>query len=111
MPEQPMPVALLDWKPLVRNSLRGFAAIRLGKSLKLAEIAVHCQYGKRWAQMPGKPQLDKDGQARRDDAGKVEYTPVVAWLDREAADRFSEAVIAAVEAVHPGATAENAAAG
>jgi hypothetical protein len=100
----------LDWRPLVKNSLRGFATVRLGKSLKIVDIAVHCANGKRWAQMPGKPQLDKEGVARKNGDGKVQYSPVVAWLDRDTADRFSEGVVAAVEGAHPGATADNAAA-
>jgi hypothetical protein len=104
MADYAMPVALLDWKPMARNSLRGFAAVRLGKSLKICDIAVHCAHGKRWAQMPGKPQVDKDGLVRRNNDGKIQYTPILSWLDKETADRFSEGVIQAVEAAHPGAT-------
>lgn len=109
MPEHPMPVALLEWKPMLRNSLRGFAVIRLGKSLRIADVAVHCSYGKRWAQMPGKAQIDKDGSVRRDNKGKIQYSPTASWLDKDSADRFSEAVIAAVEREYPGATQAEAA--
>ena len=99
-----LPVSLLGWKALQRNSLRGFARIRLGKSLIMSDVAVHCSHGRRWAQAPAKPQLDRDGIAKRDPTGKVAYVPVIEWADREAADRFSEAVIAAVEREYPGAT-------
>jgi hypothetical protein len=101
---KPYPVALLGWKSLQRNSLRGFARIRLGTSMIISDVAVHCAHGRRWAQAPAKPQLDKDGNAKRDDKGKVAYVPIIEWADREASDKFSEAVIAAVEREHPGAT-------
>lgn len=108
MAEQGMPISLIEWRPMPRNSLRGFATVRLGKSLKICDVAVHNSWGKRWAQMPGKPQVDKDGTARRDEKGKIQYTPTVAWLDKASADRFSEGVIAAVEREHPGATEADA---
>lgn len=111
MTDAAMPIALLEWRPLIRNSLRGFATVRLGKSLKIIDVPVHCSYGRRWAQLPSKPQLDKEGVARKDGSGKVQYSPVIAWIDKETADRFSEGVIAAIEREHPNATAENATAG
>ncbi len=99
-----MPVALLDWKSIKRNSLRGFATVRIGKALKVSDVAVHCSHGKRWASLPSKPQVDGQGNAIRDQNGKIKYIPVVAWLDKQTADRFSEAVIAAIEAQSPGDT-------
>ena len=99
-----MPVALVAWKSIPRNSLRGFAKIRLGKSLIIGDVAVHCSNGKRWAQLPSKPQIDRDGHAMKDDRGKVKYVPMLEWTDKATADRFSEAVVAAVEREHPGET-------
>lgn len=98
------PVSLLAWRPMQRNSLRGFAKIRLGKSLIISDVALHASHGKRWAQPPSKPQIDRDGNTKRDEKGKVAYVPVVELASREAYDLFSEAVIAAVEREHPGAT-------
>jgi len=104
-----MPVSLLEWKSLPRNTLRGFATIRLGKSLRISDVAVHCSYGKRWAQLPSKAALDKNGAAQRDEKGKIKYIPVLLWLNREAADEFSASVIEAIEREHPGATNADAA--
>lgn len=100
-----MPVALLDWKEMKRNSLRGFAKIRVGKTLILHDVAVHTANGRRWASPAAKPQIDKDGAVLRDDRGKMKYVPIVEWGTREASDAFSAGVIAAVEREHPGATA------
>lgn len=99
-----MPVALLSWRSVKRNTLRGFAEVRIGKSLKVSDVAVHAGNGKRWASLPSRPQLDKDGVAMRDDQHRIKYAPVVQWTEKDAADRFSEAVIQAVEAAHPGDT-------
>jgi hypothetical protein len=106
---QGIPLVLLSWKPLVRNSLRGFAKVRIGRAMIVHDVAVHNSGGRRWAQLPAKPQVDASGVAKRDDRGKILYTPLVEWADRETADRFSESVISAVEELNPGATAADAA--
>ena len=100
----PMPVSLIAWKAVVRNTLRGFAAVRLGSALSIKDVAVHCSHGKRWAQLPSKPMLNADGSVMRNEAGKIRYVPLLEWLDKGAADRFSEGVIHAVEREYPGAT-------
>jgi hypothetical protein len=99
-----MPVALLDWKKLERNSLRGFAKVRLGKALIIADVTVHCNSSKRWASLPSKPVVLSDGQAKKNAAGKIEYVPILSWADRDTADSFSEGVIEAVEREYPGDT-------
>ena len=98
MSDAPMPIALLSWKPLDRNSLRGFATVRLGRSLSITDVAVHSSGGKRWASLPSKPVVTKEGMVQKTDAGKTKFVPLLAWLDRASADKFSQAVIAAVEA-------------
>lgn len=100
-----MPVVLLDWRPMKKGALRGFAKIRLGRAMVINDVTVLTANGRRWAGMPGKPQINKEGVALRDDKGKTKYSPVLEWLDKESADAFSEGVIAAVEAAHPGGTA------
>jgi hypothetical protein len=97
---------------MVRNTLRGFAKVRLGKALVMHDVAVHCSNGKRWAQAPSKPVINREGVAKRDDRDKIQYVPVITWADRQTADSFSEGVIEAVEREHPGSTgggAQNAA--
>ena len=99
-----MPVALLEWKKVEKNTLRGFAKIRVGKALIVRDVGLHCSNGKRWASLPSKPILNSDGTAKRGDNGKIAYAPILEWADRDTADSFSEGVIEAVEAAHPGAT-------
>lgn len=109
-----MPITLVEWKPMVRNTLRGFVTIKLGRSLIVHDAPVHCTARadgtmRYWCGLPSKPQVDRTGQALRDDKGKVRYTPILEWSDRAASDRFSDGVIAAIEAQHPGALASDAA--
>ena len=106
-----MQVALLEWKSIPKNSLRGFATIRLGKSMKIKDVSVHCSHGKRWASMPSKPMMNSEGVAQRDDRSRIKYVPLIEWLDRTVADDFSESVVAAVEAQYPGQTASDYAGG
>jgi hypothetical protein len=102
---QHLPVTLLDFKLIRRNTLVGFARVRLGRSLIISDITVHIRYGRRWAAMPAKPQISRDGTVLRDDGGKIKYAKVLEWSDRDTADVFSDAVVAAIEAQHPEAFA------
>lgn len=99
-----MPLALMSWKPLVRNSLRGFADVRVGKSLIIREVAVHVSNGRAWASLPSKPLL-KDGRPATDERGKIRYVAMMEWDDREARDAFSDAVVDAVREKAPEAVA------
>lgn len=102
--EARFPVTILSWKPLVRNTLRGFASIRLGASLKIHDIAIHVHdNGRSWAQLPSKPVIQQDGTVKRDGNGKIQYVPLMEWIDRAASDKFSESVIAAIKAEFPDA--------
>lgn len=101
---KPMAVTLVQWKSLQRNTLRGFAVIEMG-ALRVSDVAVHRKNDRAWAQLPAKPQIQSDGTVRRNHEGKAQYTPVIEWTNRDSSDRFSEAVIAAIEEQHPGDTA------
>jgi hypothetical protein len=102
MNDKPMPVILLDWRPMRKNSLLGFAKIKLG-ALEISDVTVHTANGRKWAGLPSKPILDRDGTVKRD-GDKIVYAKVLSWSDRGASDRFSEGVLLAIEANHPGAT-------
>jgi hypothetical protein len=92
---------LLSWRPLIRASLKGFAEVRLRKSLIIHDVPVLTSNGKRWASLPSKPMVDRDGSAMLDAKGKQRYVPVLEWDTREASDRFSATVVAAVRLAHP----------
>jgi hypothetical protein len=98
-----MPVVLLEWKAIARGALRGFAAVRLGRSLIIRDLAILYSNGRTWVGLPGKPIIGADSTAARDASGKQRYVPTLEWSDRAAADRSGSAVIAAIRAEYPNA--------
>jgi hypothetical protein len=85
-----------DWRPLKKNTLLGFARIHIGElDLTIHDVAVHEKADRRWAALPARPWL-KDGSVVTDDAGKVQYSPLLEFGRREVRDAFSNAVIRAV---------------
>jgi hypothetical protein len=91
---------LISWKPLVKGSLCGFAAVELPIGLKIFHCPVLTGANGPWASLPSKPQVDKGGQ-KTDVNGKGAYTPVCEWRDRSLSNRFSGAVVTLVRAEHP----------
>jgi hypothetical protein len=47
--------------------------------------------------------VTSDGTVRRSNDGKMLYTPVLEWETREASDRLSVSVVAAINEAYPGA--------
>lgn len=103
-----MPVALLEWRPVTKGALRGFARVRLGRALVIHDIPVLCSNGRVWVTLPGRPIINADGTVARGEKGKARYVPILEWADRRSADRFGDAVLAAIKAEHPDALAERA---
>jgi hypothetical protein len=96
-----MPVTILEAKRQRKGSLCGFVKIQLGASLLLHDCPVLESAGRRWVGLPGKPRLDRDGRQSFGANGKAEWLQVISWNSRAASDRFSESVIAAIEASFP----------
>jgi hypothetical protein len=99
-PPDGMPVALLEWKPFPKGALCGFASIRLGRTLVIHDVPVLQSHGRAWAGLPGKPLIGTDGIGLRDEKGRQRYARMLEWTNRQASDRFSEAVVSAVRQEH-----------
>jgi hypothetical protein len=96
-----------DWRPLVKNTLRGFCRVDFMElRLTIHDIAIHQKGERRWAQLPAKPQI-RDGTLVTGDDGKVVYHPTMSFDSRAVADAFSAAVIAAVLVYAPRAFDES----
>lgn len=94
-------MTLIGWRPLIKNSLRGFAEVELPIGLRISDILVLVGRNGPWASLPSKPILDRDGAQKRAANGKLQYAPILAWRDRELSDRFSAAVVELVQRQHP----------
>jgi hypothetical protein len=104
-----MKVICRKFLPLERNTLRGFAEISIPDwNLTIRDVAIHSKNASTWAQPPSKPQI-RDGVVVKDQAGKIQYTAIFDFSSREARNRFSDAVVAAVLASEEGKRAFGAA--
>jgi hypothetical protein len=96
-------VRCLDFKPLCRNTLRGFAVVKVEQMrLVMREVAIHSKGDKAWAQLPSRPWI-KNGQVVTNDEGKVQYSPLFEFDCGEVRTAFSNAVIAALLEFDPSA--------
>lgn len=105
-PDQARPgLTIQDFKPISgTGALVGFVDVHVPAwRLKLFGCTVFDNGTRRWVSLPGKPQIDRDKRALTDTNGKVAYSPAAAFDDKATADRFSEAVIAALLVHTPGA--------
>jgi hypothetical protein len=94
------------WRPLRRNTLAGFAQIRIvDMRLTILDVAVHNKGESHWAALPSKPQV-RDGTLVRDDTAKAVYLPLFEFDTAEVRAAFSRAAVAAVLELHPDALAE-----
>lgn len=93
-----MNIVCRSFKAYPKNTLRGFASIMLvDVGLTILDVSLHEKNGSRWAALPSKPMIDRNGVALKDEAtGKIKYIPMLELADREHRDAFSKAVVAAV---------------
>ncbi|HQT86529.1 hypothetical protein [Acidiphilium rubrum] len=101
-------LTITEWKPLRRNSMRGFMTATLPSGMVLHDVVVHVTDGKPWAAPPSKPMIGRDGVAMKDGNGKARYNPIISFIDKPTRERWSAAIIAALLTVHPDALAGSA---
>ena len=104
MAERILPTIVEDWKPRQQNTLRGFVRVRLPSGMVLHDVAVHEKNGKYWASPAGKPQLDRNDTAIREN-GKIKYAAIVSFETKAVGDRFSQQVVEALRRGFPEALA------
>ncbi len=93
-------VVVEEFKPMMRNSLRGFARVRMPSGMIFHDVTIHAKDGARWASPASKPLIGRDGSPIMRD-GKASYMPIISFATKQARDKFSAAVIGAIEAAHP----------
>jgi hypothetical protein len=92
---------LIDWRPVRKGKLLGFASVELPIGLRIHDVAVlHGKTGP-WAALPTKAELDGDRRQRRDVEGQPSYARVLSWCTKRLEDAFSARVVALVQARHP----------
>jgi hypothetical protein len=104
-------VQCLAWRPLAKpkGTLLGFCSIRVAElRLALHDVAVHRKNDALWAQLPARPWVEA-GVLVKNEAGKIQYSPIAEFDGREVRDAFSRAVVEAVLRFDPNALALEAA--
>ncbi len=95
------PVKILDWRPMPKNSLLGFAKVALPSGMIIADVTILIGERGPWASPPTKPMIGRDGTAMKDRNGKPRFQPIIEFTSKEIRDRFSNAVIEALRTSHP----------
>jgi hypothetical protein len=104
-------ITVESWRTHRSGTLYGFVTVLIPElHLRIVDCPVHEKNGQRWASLPAKAQVTKEGTVRRDDRGKIMYATVIDFTDRATRDAFSARVIAALLARFPRAFDDEAAA-
>ena len=57
---------ILEWRPLRRNLLLGFAKVELPSGLVISDVTILTGERGPWASPPSKPMIDRDGVSMKD---------------------------------------------
>jgi hypothetical protein len=68
---------LLDFRPMRKGKLLGFARVQLPIGLRINDIPILAGRNGAFAALPAKPQIDSEGRVKRDGRGKALYVPVL----------------------------------
>jgi DNA-binding cell septation regulator SpoVG len=98
-------IRCLKFTALEKGCLRGFADLTLANGLIIHDAMLMESSGRRWVNLPGKPQLGKDKNPVLKD-GKYTYVQVLSIPDRELRDKFSTAALAAIDTFRRGQPAQ-----
>lgn len=88
-----MKFALREWRQRRVGSLHGHATVVFDGYLEVSGIAILTGKNGLWVAMPTRDWSDN--------SGKKHYDRLIEFVDREAADRFADALIARVRELHP----------
>jgi len=98
-------INIIDWRPLRKGALLGFAKIELPSGMLISDVTILQSDRGAWASPPAKPMVGRDGVVLTDDGGKTKYVPIIEFATKAIRDKFSAAVVDALRAAHPGAFA------
>jgi hypothetical protein len=98
-------VTIEEFRPVLKNTLRGFASVAFPSGMIVEEVSLHVSEGRAWASAPARPMLNATGTAMLDEHGKPRWKPFIRFRDRATRDTWSDLVIAAVRQTYPEALA------
>jgi hypothetical protein len=93
-------VRILDWRPLRKSNLLGFAKIELQSGMVITDVAILTSERGPWASPPAKPMISGDRTVRKTTPGKSDIYPSTKSHPARFV-RWSDAVIEAMRLAHP----------
>jgi hypothetical protein len=94
-------VKIVEWRALRKGSLLGFSKVQFPSGLIISDVTILDSGKGPWAAPPSKPMIGKDGAALKDDKGKVRYSPIIEFRDKDTRDRWSASVVDAMRDACP----------
>ena len=112
-PSRKLTIKVENFRAHRSGSLYGFVDITIPElHLRIRDATVHASHNgdRKWIGMPAKPRVTRDGTVRRDEQGKISYTPVIELTHRGTRQAFSARAIEALLERFPDAFEDEAAA-
>jgi hypothetical protein len=82
-------ITIRDWKPLFKNTLRGFFSVVLPSGLRINSLRLHQKGERRWIGLPALPY--------ETDSGSTSWALIVEIPDRQTRKKFEGLVLAALD--------------
>lgn len=92
-----------DLKRVRTGALVGFCDVHLPSGMILHRCSIFAKEDKAWASPPAKQVLGRDGSVQKSANGKTRYEQTVSFADRATQERWSNAVIEAINLTFPDA--------
>jgi hypothetical protein len=84
-----MAIEVVSFKPFQKNTLQGFATIRMSNiGLEVRDVCLHQKDGRRWIQLPSKA-YEKDG--------KTLWSYILDFYDKARGEQFQQATLVALD--------------
>jgi hypothetical protein len=81
-----------SWRPMVKNTLRGFFTVVLPSGLIINECSLHERNGARWISFPAREYSDAQGQRK--------WETILTFRDSKVSDKFRDLTLAALDEYH-----------
>jgi hypothetical protein len=82
-------IVISDWKPHSKNTLKGFFSATLPSGMVLHSLMLHAKGEARWISFPGREWTNEQGEKQ--------YVRNIEFVNRAVADKFRDAVLAALD--------------
>src|SRR5262249_2608508 len=82
-------IQIRNFRPADRNTLKGFFSVVMPPGMIVNDIALHVKGDSRWVTLPAREWTNSERERK--------WAPIVEFTTRDVADRFRDAVLAALD--------------